>query len=273
MSAVAIRGTECLVMTLVLGAAASAQRPSDREHAPVPRQVLTAQRAFIGNGGSETYGAESYFDLTRYEGGPNRAYDEFYTAVKEWGHYELVGSTAAADVVLVIRFRNPIVNRENAGTRDDLPHDLIHDPQLDLAINDPSTGLTLWSLTEHIDPTGGKADANRHFDEAIARLVDDLQTLILHPEESIARENIALPPGAIAAAQRKQRQRHAGIGMLLGGAAGAFVASRTDPGLCADFNLGRCSSRAQAHAELAFVSILAGSVAGAVLGWRWPLRD
>jgi hypothetical protein len=268
-----LRATRCLLIALAVSAAANAQQPAEREPAPVPRQVLAARTAFLGNGGGQTYGADTYFELTTFDGGPNRAYDEFYAALKDWGHYELVGSTRDADILLVIRFTNPIVSQQNAGYVGDLPHELIRDPQLDLAINEPKSGVTLWSLTEHIDPSGGKAAANRHFDEAVARLVDDLKRLILHPEESVAPQTIALPPGAIAAAQRRQREMHAGIGMVLGGAAAAFIASRTDRGLCSDFNFARCSSGAQKHSELAFVGLIAGAAAGAVVGWLWPVRN
>src|SRR5689334_11465107 len=100
MSRVVLRGVGCIASTILFTTAALAQSGPG---APVPRQVLTARTAFIGNGGSESYGAEGYFRLTKYDGGPNRAYNSFYNAVDDWGHYELVGSTREADVSLVIR--------------------------------------------------------------------------------------------------------------------------------------------------------------------------
>src|SRR5690348_2934590 len=111
MSRLTAHGLRSLAIAAGLAAAASAQVTTVAQTAPVPRQVLDARTAFIGNGGSETYGADSYFDLTKYDGGPNRAYDEFFNAVKNWGHFTLVDSTGDADILLVIRFTNPIVSQ------------------------------------------------------------------------------------------------------------------------------------------------------------------
>src|SRR5438067_5922717 len=59
-------GTRCLACVAFMSSAALAQR------APVPGQLLDARTVFVGNGGSESYGADSYFRLTRYDGGPDR---------------------------------------------------------------------------------------------------------------------------------------------------------------------------------------------------------
>lgn len=273
MSRIAMRGTQSLAILAVLGGTVQAQQPDSGERAPVPRQVLTARTALITNGGSESYGAASYFDLTHFDGGPNRAYDSFYRAVKEWGHYDLVGSTDDADIVLVIRFRNPVVASENAGTAGDLPHDWIYDPQLDLSINDPRTGLPLWTITEHIEPAKKRAAANAQFDEAMTRLVDDLHRLILHPDQTLARQRDALPPGALAAARHRQREKHAGTGLLLGAGLATLVAAHNGGGgNCSDPNLRACFDRSRTRTRNAFLGVAAGTFAGAFIGWTWPVR-
>ena len=272
MSRITARGTRCLAIAALFSATARAQQPVVYGRAPVPKQVLTARTAFIGNGGSETYGADSYFDLTKYDGGPNRAYDSFYKAMNDWGHYELVGSTDEADVLLVIRFTNPVVDREHPQSTGDLSHKWIYDPQLNLSVNDPRTGLPLWTITEHIEPATERALANRHFDEAVNRLVDDLQRLILHPDEHTAQDNIALPPGAIDAARRQRREQHAGIGLLVGGLVGEIAALHAATGnSCNDFNnLAGCYSRGETKARNAVLAGLGGMIAGALVGWVWP---
>ena len=257
----------CLLSTVVCSAATKAQESVLAERAPVPRQVLTARTVLIGNGGSESYGASSYFHLTKYDGGPNRAYNSFYGEMKSWGHYELVTATGDADLLLVIRFTNPVVER----IKSDDPNDWIYDPQLNLSINDPRSGLALWSITEHIDPQGDRAAANRHFDEAVTRLVDDLKGLILHPEVSSEPENIALPPGAIAAAQRQQRERHAAIGLLLGTAAGGLIASQTVNDACREFDIHGCASRASAKMRNEIIGTIGGAIVGALVGWVIPV--
>lgn len=270
MSRIATRGIQCLVAAVAFNVAANAQQVGSAERAPIPRQVLTAKTVFVGNGGSESYGADSYYRLTKYDGGPNRAYSSFYTAVQQWGHYELVGSTNDADLMLVIRFANPVVDRENPGTRTELPHEWVYDPQLNLSINDPKTGLPLWAITEHIEPGKDRAADNQHFDEAVTRLVDDLEGLILNPEVSLAPENNALPPGAIAAAERSRRLQHAGIGMLLGASAGLAIFSRE--AAChhpEEFN-GDCYSHPGAKAMNGFLLTFGGMLVGSLLGWAVP---
>lgn len=271
MSRLTIHGLRCLGIAATFAAAANAQPTA--QPAPVPRQILVARDAFIGNGGSETYGADSYFDLTKYDGGPNRAYDEFYNAVKDWGYFTLVDSTRYADILLVIRFTNPIVSQQNAGVVGDLPHDLIRDPQLDLTISDPRSGQPLWALTEHIDPSGGRAEANRHYDEAMERLVKDLKRLVLSPDAQLARESASLPPGAIDALHRERRMQHAGIGLLLGGLAGAALATRSGGDLCMPDpnNFNTCVSRARSSSRNEFLTTIGATIAGGLIGWFWPV--
>ena len=273
MSRLTILGFRCLGIAAVTAIAASAQEPTPAAAAPVPRQLLAARTAFIGNGGSESYGADTYFDLTKYDGGPDRPYDEFYNAVKDWGHYTLVGSTAEADIMLVIRFTNPVVSQENAGRVGNLPRDLIRDPQLNLSINDPQTGLTLWSLTEHIDPSGGHTDANRHFDEAIDHLVTNLERLTLAADPNLPREVAALPPGAIEARQRQQRMQHTGVGLLVGSIAGAVIASRSAGDFCTPDpnNFNGCVSRARSSTRNELLTSIGAAVAGGLIGWFWPV--
>lgn len=265
MSRVIVWGIRCLAPAIVFSATANAQRPTAR--APVPQQVLDARRVFIGNGGGESYGADTYFHLTKFDGGPDRAYNSFYAAVKEWGHYDLVGSTDSADLVLVIRFTNPAVDRTNANATSDQPHDWIYDPQLNLSMNDPRTGLAVWHMTEHIEPADDRLVANRHFDDAVSRLVGNLQRLILDPN---AASTPSVPPGAIAAQERLQRSKHAGLGLLLGSVAGGVLAGAASANGDCTVPGGNCVARAAAKGRNTLFGIAAGAVAGALIGWVWP---
>src|SRR4051812_42488140 len=140
--------------------------------APVPNQFLAATRMFISNSGSETYGSESYFRLTRFDGGPDRFYNQFYNAMKAWGRYELTGSPAEADVVGEVRFTSPVVEQNAVLVGDQSHSDPVFDPQLHLTILDPKSRVPLWSLTEHIQPGRGREADNKNFDQAVARLVE-----------------------------------------------------------------------------------------------------
>jgi len=284
-----------VVTSIFFSSAATAQRSIDGAGlAPVPAQVLTARRVFIANGGSDSYGAESYFRRTRYDGGPNRAYESFYRAIEDWGHYQIEDSTRFADVAFVIRFANPMVDRPDATSAHDPNREWIYDPQLDLSINDATTGLTLWRIAEHIEPGDDRDADNRHFDEAITRLVDDLKRLILTPE--VAAQTNVVPPGAVRFEIRRRRMMHASIGAVLGSLAGGLAASRTANYACNDnFTLPPLSPgpyfpnttlpqlgsmpdlscdtrRAQTKQRNELIGTIGGAVIGSVIGWVWPVR-
>jgi hypothetical protein len=66
-------------------AAAGGTKPV--ESTPIPTQISSAKKVFIANArGNQPFHNESMFN-----GGPERAYDEFYASMKAWGRYELVG--------------------------------------------------------------------------------------------------------------------------------------------------------------------------------------
>lgn len=266
MHRVTVWGVGCLASVIVSSTVANAQ-------APVPRQVLNAKAVLIANGASESYGADSYYRLTKYDGGPNRAYNSFYAAIKSWDHYDLVGETTDADLVLVIKFANPVVDRLNAEAAADPQNGWVYDPQLNLSLNDPKTGLPLWTITEHIQPGGDKAEANARYDDAVTRLVDDLKRLILRPDLSATTDNP--PPGAIDVARRAQRDRHAGAGMMIGLVAGAALAlseGSHDP--CPDItHASGCMKNTQRLAAQQLITGLGVTALGALIGWFWPVSN
>jgi len=138
--------------------------------APLPSQILSAKKVFISNGGGE-------FDRGRWSGEPTRIYNQFYSAIKNWGHYELVGSIAEADLVLQISIVNSTrISGHVASTVG---------TQVRLTLLDPKTSITLWAINEYIPEKltmlGGepssKDDRDKQLDDGISRVVTDLKTL------------------------------------------------------------------------------------------------
>ena len=273
-----------LIVSLVIARANAQQQLANADRAPIPRQVLNAHSVFIGNGGGQSFGAESYFSRTKYDGGPNRAYDAFYNAMRDWGHYDIVGSTDAADVALVIRFSSPIVDAQNVGTGENSSTNPVYDPQLNLSINDPHTGLPLWAITEHVEPGGNRADDNLHFDEAIGRVVNDLRRLVLTPELALS-QNDEPPPGARHIAEVHRREIDAGVGMLLGSAIGGMLASHTANYHCPAFptsppdlnaplppvDLGCDERQSSRRLRNQVIGTIGGAMIGALVGWVFPV--
>jgi len=127
--------------------------------APVPRQILMAKTVFISNAG----GAEP--DL--FSGGSNRAYNQFYAAVKSWGRYEIVSAPADADLILEIHQPNRGEHTAYEALR--------------LTIFDPNTHVILWAFTEHIEYANRGRIRDQHFDQAMVKLMDDVKKLAGEP--------------------------------------------------------------------------------------------
>ena len=150
---------------LLAGTSAAAQRPAPP---PIPQSILTAKKVFLSNAG-----ADSGLFPHPFTGTPDRAYSEFYTALGDWGRYQLVGDPSEADLVFELQLTAPNgpsnANKQN-GASDPLP-------MVRLAILDRRSHYILWALTESIDPAALQKTHDRNFDDAITTLVMDLKQL------------------------------------------------------------------------------------------------
>ena len=158
--------TICVIATV----SAKAQQGKDVLPAPLPSQVVNGRKIFIANAGAE--------NALLYNGGPQRFYNQFYAAMKSWGHYELVGSPAEADLVFEISSRTSFLGVGSTSGRN------ITDPQLRLAIIDPATRITLWTFIEHIEPALLQSNRDKNFDHALNDLVNDFQSVAGQPVAS-----------------------------------------------------------------------------------------
>src|SRR5262249_8385216 len=88
-------------------------------------------------------------------GGSNLGYDAFYSAMKDWGKYEIVGSPEEADLIVELAYRTEhggtrVWSTTNTSTRTTNVHSAqIIDPQLVLTIVDDRTKNSLWSAVDH----------------------------------------------------------------------------------------------------------------------------
>jgi hypothetical protein len=234
-------------------------------NAPVPSQITSARTAFVSNAGTETYGSDVYYRLTKYDGGPDRLYNTFYNSLKTWQRFTLVGSPAGADVAIELRFANPIVDRENR-------YDFTYDPQVSATLVDPKTHITLWTLTEHIEPARTHDGDNANFDHAVQRLVGDLELLVTDPNSAAAaaaRATLNAPPAGAANAYSKQlHMRNAIIGAGLGALAGGILGGRQRLPTCDPSN--PCMGWAASAAERTIAFSLSGALLGGLAGWLVP---
>jgi hypothetical protein len=137
--------------------------------APIPAQILAAKKVFVANGG----GDESRYEEATYSGGPDRTYNEFYSAMKTWGRYELVSSPADADLIFEIRLT--ILQLQHVRVlSDDSP---LVDSQFRIVIRDARSHHTLWGLTEHAQGAVMQDNRDKNFEKALAALVTEVQRI------------------------------------------------------------------------------------------------
>ena len=155
---------ETLAVAVVLAISLWAQQPQETPAAPVPAQIGSAKRVFISNAGEESLFHQPK-DVT-YGGGPNRAYNEFYAAVKSWARYEVVSAPADADLVIEIGFTEKYEG-------------LIFVAQLKLIFIDPKTHVALWTIYKYVEPAGMTKNREKNYDLAMTALMEDLKSTVV----------------------------------------------------------------------------------------------
>ena len=160
-----------LMVALSSGSFLDAQQTKAQptEAAPLPIQIVSAKKIFVSNASVEG----SSLPTSQRREDPDRAYQEFYAAIKNWGRYELVNTPADADLVFEIRFASPVVGCEKICD---------YDPQFGLTIFDVKTHFTLWTLTQPIEHANRKATADKNFDQGMTNLVASLKKLMEQPD-------------------------------------------------------------------------------------------
>jgi hypothetical protein len=140
------------------------QQFTDAPNAPIPNQILAAKKVFISNATGE---------IALPPGNPDVTYNEFYSAMKSWGHYQLVGSPADADLIFEIRFTFVIgptgVNQGSGGSSQDFHFRLV--------IFDAKSHVVLWAFSQSVPGSTNKSKNSQLFDQAMLTLVDNLKQL------------------------------------------------------------------------------------------------
>jgi hypothetical protein len=130
--------------------------------APVPAQIMGGKSVFVSNAGEENF--NSAFGPV-FSGGSDRAYNQFYAALEQWGRYKLVSTPAEADLVFEIGFAlggNP-------------PPEL---GRLRVAVRDPRTNVLLWGVSEYVQSAILKGNRDKQFDQSMGAIVEDIKALV-----------------------------------------------------------------------------------------------
>jgi hypothetical protein len=161
-----------LMMSVFQVTLLAAGEPKQTAAGPIPTQISSAKKVFIANGGEN----QPFYNETLFNGGSERAYDQFYAGMKAAGRYELVSTPADADLLFEIELTvlraGPRVSQEPS-----VFGDVPYDPQFRLVIRDPKTNAMLWTLIEHVQWAILQGNRDKNFDQAAARIVNDVQGL------------------------------------------------------------------------------------------------
>ena len=142
----------------------SAKSRKDVPPAPLPSVVRDAKRVFLTDGG-----------------GSDLAYDAFYSEMKQWGKYEIVGSPAEADIIIELAYRieqggTRVWSSTNTYNRTTQVHSAqITDPQLVLTIYDAKSKDSLWSAVDHRRLARRQKNREKETINSAQRLVEDLK--------------------------------------------------------------------------------------------------
>jgi hypothetical protein len=148
--------------------------------APVPAQIAAARTIFLVNNGSD-----ANFPIPAQD-----AYNRVYSALQAWGHFQLVASPDHADLVFQLRDIAPVtgVYGDRSGAY------AINSPAFQLAIKDPKTNVTLWTINSPVEVTGRKAARERWLNIAVTNLVSRVKVLANQPLEEAETASLTTYP-------------------------------------------------------------------------------
>jgi hypothetical protein len=152
-----------LGVALGLATASTAQMPAYTEPGPLPPALASAKTIFVSNAG-----ADSGLFPEPFSGDPDRAYTEFYAALKATGDYTLAGDPSQADLVLELRLlapEGPSEPSKQKGASDPLP-------SFRLVVYDAKTHYILWTVTNSIDLAFLQKTHDKNFDVALAGVLN-----------------------------------------------------------------------------------------------------
>jgi hypothetical protein len=160
-----------IVILLLLVGVAFAKHRKDIPQAPLPAVIANAKTVFLTNGG-----------------GSNLAYDAFYSDMKQWGKYEIVGSPDNADLIIELAYRvehngTDVWSATNSYTGKTQVYSSQNiDPQLALKIYDAKSKNSLWSAIDHRQLARREKNREKETIKSADRLVDQLKTRVAIPQ-------------------------------------------------------------------------------------------
>lgn len=157
----------CIFVVVVCFAMpALAQEPAAKATAPIPPQIAAAKKIFVSYAGTTLISGmgASFQD---YSGDPDRAYYEFYAALKGLGRYELVPTPAGADLIFEVGMHSQMINTASSQN--------IY--TLGVRVLDPATRVALWGFERCIPTAITQKNRDKNFDQTLNGIIQDFMAL------------------------------------------------------------------------------------------------
>jgi hypothetical protein len=165
----AILFTQCARAATLHQAPSATQSPQapPPSPAPIPTEIGAAHTIFLVNDG-----ADQNFPLSAQD-----AYNQVYSALQAWGHFQLVSSPDQADLIFQLTDIAPVT-----GVYGDSNNVYsISGPAFRLEIKNPKTNVTLWTMNSAVLVSGRKAARARELNIAVTNLVSRVKVLDNQP--------------------------------------------------------------------------------------------
>lgn len=148
----------------------AARHRKDIPPAPLPAIIVNAKKIFLTNGG-----------------GSDLAYDTFYSEMRKWGKYQIVGSPDEADLIVELSYSveqdgTRVWSATNTYTKTTQVFSAqIVDPKLTLTIYSAKSKAVLWSTIDHRRLARREKNREKEIINSAERLVDELKTRVNLP--------------------------------------------------------------------------------------------
>jgi hypothetical protein len=166
-------------------------------NSPVPAQISSSHTIFLSN-----LGADASFPVDA-----DQVYNDVYKALQAWGRYQLVSSPDQADLIFQLR---DVSTLSTYGANDNVY--TVNTPAFQLAIVDPKTSVTLWTITSPVVLAGSK--------QTLARWLAISETNLISRIKVVAGEQLV--PTETADLTNVPNYHRARVGLLLLGGTVAF---------------------------------------------------
>ena len=148
--------------------------------ASIPAQIAASHTIFLSN-----LGADASFPVDS-----DQVYNDIYKALVGWGRYRLVNSPDQADLIFQLR---DVSTLTTASSGDDNIY-TVNNPTFQLAIVDPKTTVTLWTITSPVALAGSNQTRARWLAISETNLISRIKVVAGEPLAPLETADLTTVP-------------------------------------------------------------------------------